>query len=240
MVHTGVQIPEFPPIYVLNLDERKDRWMEIQASFQKAGWPSIQRLSAVKATPGWKGCNASHQKALRLAIEHTYPWVLVLEDDCQPTMDSLERFLTLLPTLWKTRDTWDVFLGGCTTPKPSSVLCYNPPLLRGKGYTTHFCLYNQPSYTKLLEGIQTSPYVIDGYFMEDPTVRVVYTVPHLAIQASGKSDLQGGVMNYDKEFTDSNTQLREYLRDSSLQQLWILIPMNVLFLGMIYFLLPPT
>jgi hypothetical protein len=196
---------EFPPILVINLATRNDRWKEIQESF--VDWPQLQRLDAVKFSPGWKGCNKSHVKALESAKQNSWPWVLVLEDDALPTQSSLAQFKKLLPSLWEQRGTWDVFLGGCTSVKDVSIRQHNPPLLNVKGHTTHFCLYNENSYDKLIEGISNSTMVIDGFFRETPSIRTVATAPHLATQRPSKSDLQDSETNYEEIFQKSNRDL---------------------------------
>jgi GR25 family glycosyltransferase involved in LPS biosynthesis len=201
---------EFPPIIVINLDERPDRWAEIQKEF--VGWPTLERLSAVKDSPGWKGCNKSHVKALEEAKKRGYPWVLVLEDDCMLTSanDSLKRFTEFLPSLWNRRGEYDVFLGGCTQLKDVSVFQFNPQLFRMKGYTTHFCLYPASSYDKLINGIRNSTIVIDKFFMNDPSIRLICTTPHIAIQRPGKSDLVEQETNYHSLFLSSEEVLTKF------------------------------
>jgi GR25 family glycosyltransferase involved in LPS biosynthesis len=77
----------FPPVFVINLEDRKDRWAEIQESFRN--WPvQLERIDAVRASPGWKGCFESHKKVVQLAKDKGYPWVLVLEDDCMPCSET--------------------------------------------------------------------------------------------------------------------------------------------------------
>jgi glycosyl transferase family 25 len=196
---------EFPPILVINLSHRQDRWKETQEAFE--GWPPIQRLEAVRDSPGWKGCSKSHVKALQTAKQNSWPWVLVLEDDCNPTSNSLAQFKKLLPSLWEQRSTWDVFLGGCTSVKDVSVRQYDPPLLNVKGHTTHFCLYNDNSYDKLIEGILGSSIVIDGYFRETHSIRSICTAPHLATQRVSRSDIQDSDSDYNEIFKKSNQEL---------------------------------
>lgn len=203
---------EFPPILVINLDNRADRWTEIQKEF--VGWPPLERLSAIQDSPGWRGCNKSHVKALEEAKKRGYPWVLVLEDDCMlsdtmPTK-SLKRFTEFLPSLWNKRAEYDVFLGGCTQVKDVSVFQFNPQLFRMKGYTTHFCLYPASSYDKLINGIRNSTIVIDAFFMNDPSIRLICTTPHIAIQRPGKSDLAEQETNYNSVFLSSEEVLAKF------------------------------
>ena len=78
----------FPPILYINLDSRKDRMQELTREF--ANFPvAPERVSAVKYSPGWKGCSASHLKCITIAKERNYPWVLIVEDDCALTTNAL-------------------------------------------------------------------------------------------------------------------------------------------------------
>lgn len=196
---------EFPPILVINLAERKDRWDEIQNEFQD--WPAIERLEAIKDSPGWKGCNKSHIAALELAKKRKYPWVLVLEDDCLPTDKAKSQFEELLPSLWEKRKGWDVFLGGITSVQDVKIFQYSPPLFKLKGHTTHFCLYNAYSYDKLINALKSSTIVIDELYRTTPTIHTICTVPHLAIQRPSKSDLQDKETDYSDIFQKSNEEL---------------------------------
>ena len=200
---------EFPPIMVINLDTRPDRWEEITKAFQSLGWPALQRISAIRDTLGWKGCLKSHLKCLEIAKEKKFPWVLVLEDDCLPTQPSLTQFNELLPTLSKMKDDYDIFLGGCTFIKDVSIMQYKPPLFSLKGLTTHFCLYSSGSYNKLINKLQISDVPIDALYNNDPSIRMICTVPYIATQVPGKSDIENNPVDYTNTFSTSEKQLFE-------------------------------
>ena len=200
---------KFPPILVINLDDRPDRWSEIQKEFE--GWPSLERISAVKESPGWKGCNKSHVKAINQAKKRKYPWVLVLEDDCVVKPDSLKRFKDLLPSLWAMKNDYDVFIGGATFIKDVSIIQYSPPLFKMKGYTTHFCLYPSSSYDKLTDLISNGTVVIDYLFRNGNSTRLICTSPHIATQRAGISNLGNNEVNYDGLFVESTTVLSQFI-----------------------------
>jgi hypothetical protein len=104
---------------------------EVENEFQ--GWPTKpERVSAVKFSPGWKGCSFSHLKSIKLAKSRNYPWVLIIEDDCIITKSAVEQFNLLLPYLWKNRTEWDIFLGGSTFLKEGSRISSNPPIYKVK------------------------------------------------------------------------------------------------------------
>ena len=130
---------QFPPTLVINLDSRQDRMSEFTQEFRN--WPtSVERVSAVKYSPGWKGCAASHLKCVKLAKERKYTWVLVVEDDCTLTPGASKQFQAVLPYLWQNRDRWDIFYGGVTHIKKSKRISHSPQMFEVTCVTAHFCL----------------------------------------------------------------------------------------------------
>ena len=139
---------DIPPILVINLEERKDRWVSIQNAFQSWRVP-LQRVEAVRMKPGWKGCSLSHKKCIQIAKDRKYPWVLIVEDDCKPEDDAQERFRALLPSLWARRSEWDLFNGGSSYLFSARVIQEEPPLLEVSGWATQFILIHEGSYDHL-------------------------------------------------------------------------------------------
>jgi hypothetical protein len=211
-VYAKLQTPPFPSTLVINLDERKDKWQQIQQEFKD--WPvPIERLSAVKYMPGWKGCTLSHRKSIEIAKQRNYPWVLVVEDDCMLTRGAVEQFYLLLPFLWRHSERWDVFSGGLTTVSDSHVISQNPQIFRTKGYTTHFCLIHKGAYNKILNHMPKDPEkmtkAIDTWYHDH--IRIWTTVPFLAVQRPSKSDIQDKEEDYLHMFKDAETKLRKLL-----------------------------
>ena len=204
---------EFPNTLVINLDKRVDRWNEIQDIF--IDWPSLERVSAVEDSPGWKGCAKSHFKCIRLAKERRYPWVLILEDDCIVKPDSLERFRGILPILWERRSEWDIFLGGCTFVNNIKLKEANPPIFELTGRTAHFCLINMDAYDKILTGYHFTK-DIDVFYEE--SVRLWCTIPYIAVQKAGKSDILNKDVNYSDVFKDSEQKLIAFLNRGHVEE----------------------
>lgn len=189
---------QFPPTLVINLTERPEKWKQIQESFKD--FPVVlERLDAVKKSPGWKGCTASHFKAIELAKQRNYEWVLILEDDAQLSTNGLARFMDVLPMLYKRRDEWDIFLGGATFVDNVRQVSNQPPIYRAGAYTTHFCLIHNGAYDKILSQYKDGP--IDVYYKAN--MRLWMTNPHIATQRPGPSDIEQGESNYSKLFDDA-------------------------------------
>jgi glycosyl transferase family 25 len=194
---------EFPPTLVINLDDRKDRWEGIQASFAK--WPvKLERVPAIKENPGWKGCYNSHKKCIQIAKERNYPWVLLLEDDCRLYENSSERFQKILSSLWEKRDTWEFFNGGPTFIDKIQKIQNDPPLFKLEGYATHFCLFNQSVYDKIINFPEKQ---IDALYREN--LSMICTRPHIAFQDLGKSDILDTDVDYSGMLTSSNDALEK-------------------------------
>lgn len=193
---------EFPPTIVINLADRPQKWEQTVNSF--AEFPvKLERLDAVRASPGWKGCAASHLKAIRLAKERNYDWVLVLEDDAELSKNGLKQFMELLPILYDRRAEWDIFLGGSTFVKNASVRNISPPIYEAYAYTAHFCLIHRDTYDKILN--EYNDEAIDVYYAEK--LRLWMTIPHIATQRPGLSDIVNGKTNYNKLFDDATRKL---------------------------------
>jgi Glycosyltransferase family 25 (LPS biosynthesis protein) len=181
---------QFPPILVINLDHRTDKWEQIQHDFADWSVP-LERVSAIKHDPGWKGCYLSHIKCVKIAKERNYPWVLYLEDDCMLKPDAKERFKELLPFLWNNRTHWDFFMGGLACLIGGAVVSKENRIVMAQGFGAHFCLIHRDTYDRILDLMDKSVEELDEpcdwYFRN--YMRMWTTVPFIAQQQSGMSDI---------------------------------------------------
>ncbi len=120
-------------ILVINLDQRTDRWTEVQAAlsglvpadklqrvpavwgkdlagFGKAPWFRGRKRDATWAARA--GCLFSHRKAIRLAKSAGWKTYLILEDDIVPT----PAFAEIVARLGSNAPQWDVCYLGYTDP----------------------------------------------------------------------------------------------------------------------------
>lgn len=206
---------DFPHTLFINLDSRTDRVNELTQHFK--GWPTpLERVSAVKHSPGWKGCSASHIKCLTLAKQRDYPWVLIVEDDCLLTPNATAaaaQLISLLPYLWASRTEWDIFYGGTTFLTDHKRISHSPPIFQVKGFTTHFCLIHNSSYDKILSSypkhIDDFTKEIDVFYSEN--FRIWTTTPFFAKQRPGPSDISGKQADdYTDLFDKAEAELSAY------------------------------
>jgi GR25 family glycosyltransferase involved in LPS biosynthesis len=201
---------QFPHILIINLKERTDRWDHISKQLNDAGLP-YERVEAIKRKDGWKGCSLSHKKAVQLAKERNYPWVLILEDDCFFVDGWKERFTELLPLLWERRAEWEVFSGGSFTVHKACKLQEKPPLFQFTGWSAHCILMHEGTYPRVLRyKLRVS---IDDTYRRD--YRMWCTYPHLATQTGGWSNIRKHMNKpsfFRRQFAKTETHLRKLKR----------------------------
>ena len=203
--------------YVINLDERTDRWNKIQETFKNRPF-NIERISAVKNEIGLLGCTMSFVKAVEKAKENNLPYILIMEDDCKPK----DNFDTLWPTIkdWleKNMDKWEIFIGGNTayafndvsTIKPLCKIDENIKLYYTIISTAHFFCINSSVYDKYIDVKQ---YLTKELFQNQvhtsdrwPNIqkmKIVTPVPFIAIQEESYSDTTRKDENYTSMFDTS-------------------------------------
>lgn len=199
--------------YVINLEERTDRWEQIQKEWK--GTFNLNRVPAVKETPGWKGCALSHIKIIEEAKSRGDPYVLVWEDDCTPRNRHpraiLELWNELLYKLSLHQHKWDIVLGATSRAlkggsynsilSTKHVKVYDLP----HGFTTHWILYNSSCYDRMIEYKHTLHTQIDAFIFQKFNVKVV--TPFLAQQRESYSDIEGMMTNYTELFNGAENKL---------------------------------
>jgi hypothetical protein len=201
---------EFPPILVINLDSRTDKWEQIQKDFQD--WSvKLERISAIKHTIGWKGCYLSHLKCVKIAKERKYPWVLYLEDDCMLTPEAKQRFAKLLPFLWGTRKHWDFFMGGLTGVTGCALINQEQNLYIARGFGAHFCLIHNNTYDRILDIMEPDEpdepdEPCDSLYRK--AMRLWITVPFIAKQYAGHSDISDTHKDSYSEYDEAEQMLK--------------------------------
>ena len=210
--------------YVINLDNRTDRWEQIQNSFKNSNI-TLVRVSAVKHKIGHLGCGLSFIKIIKLAKEKGLKTVLIFEDDNKPLDNFNKRWNTIKHWLDSNLDKWEIFNGGARfegwgdiTNEDIPESCKNIKLVNNidnKEYlftndrilSTNWIYINSSVYNKILKWetqinqmfFNPSKDAIDRYITNLKEFNVQFCIPLLALQQSGKSDTDNIHADYDKK-----------------------------------------
>lgn len=198
---------EFPPILIINLKERTDRWKQISTQLDALGL-TYERVDAIRAEPGWKGCALSFKKCYQIAKKRKYPWVVIMEDDCLFQKEGKERFEQLLPILWQRKEEWDAFNGGSIYVSKACKVLEDPPLFKLKSWSAHFLLVHYDAYDKLLGLVKK--HRADHF--DKAYIRTWGTYPHIAIQQKGYSNIEKKIRNTRGNFHMSDKVLHYILK----------------------------
>jgi glycosyl transferase, family 25 len=192
--------------YVINLEDRIDRRIEMEEQLRRVGWKAqfshSDRPKDVGGFPslGARGCYLSHLGTLRRGAIMKNHHVLIMEDDL--------NFVPGFSRLWdqvyeelQTKD-WSIFY-------PAHVLDNAPSGLsvmdsRQGVMCTHFMLFNRVVVPRIIEGLETilarpaghplgGPMHVDGAYStiraQNPDLKTYIYSPSLGQQRSSRSDI---------------------------------------------------
>lgn len=215
-INTESNIMTFPPTLFINLNRETGRLKTITDDFKFAGWPvPLERVEAVEKKPGYIGCTLSHMKCLELAIQRNYDWVLILEDDCFLKPRARDRFTDLLPELWETRNSWDIYSAGPVTINSQELINKKSGLFKITGQSSHFILVHREACKKILKEISKLKALepIDWFYRHH--MRTLTSVPYIATQRPGISRVvikgDSKEVDHTETFNKTEQQLIGYL-----------------------------
>jgi GR25 family glycosyltransferase involved in LPS biosynthesis len=193
-------------IYVINLEERKDRWEEIQKNFKNF---NLIRVEAIKRKNGARGCFLSHIKCLKIAKEKNLKNIIVIEDDCKPVEDFYKRLLTIKKYLDE-NNSWSIYLGGTNRVFLSDIqnnfIFDNEKFVEvDKGFMFHFICYNNTIFDFFLEKENNSDIPIDKIWHGN--FNALVSVPFIAYQNDGFSNILNKAVSYNGKTMSSEKSL---------------------------------
>ncbi len=201
-------------LFVINLDERIDRWNNIIKIFSDPYF-EIKKISAIKKQNGCEGCFLSHIECIRLAKDLGLKNIMVLEDDCIP-YDDIETFKSRIKIIKEFLDRindWEIYLGGTVHIVPGSY--QNIISFKGekfvefnKAYATHMICYNSKVYDYFLSLKPVLP--IDEIW--HGKIKAIVSVPFIAKQLEGYSNIVGSNKSDEIRITEANKKLIEYIK----------------------------
>jgi hypothetical protein len=186
-------------VYIINLDESIERMQQIMKDFSDTF--NIYRTSAVKMTPGQQGCATSFVRIVKMAKEKGLPTVLIFEDDNKPEPNYYKNWIIIKNYLDSHMDQWEIFNGGMRNimsiqkiiDLENGVKLIKPT----GGYSTNWIYINENIYDKILGWESAGKPLIDLWFSSSFNIWCSY--PLLGLQYSGKSDIEGGYRDFNKE-----------------------------------------
>jgi hypothetical protein len=194
------------PWIVINMAHRTDRMELLRKAFPDQ---EIERFEAIRNEDPEIGCRESHLAVVRLAKERGYPWVCILEDDCDPYPEFQTSFPDVLTYLWNHQDDWEIYNGG---PNPNMTRRHKGNMIVIEDWiSAQFIIVNSSIYDKLLAHDDTQPKKIDDYYS---TFKTLTSTPMLTRQLDTYSDLAKAVTNNIPLFEQSRAKLQIFGGDS--------------------------
>jgi len=197
--------------YIINLDERMDRWDLIVSELSKTGIKNYERFSAIKPDRttipkeayramtlagsnrdkyivGTVGARASHVGIMKKAQKAGYRQILILEDDVEFHSEANVIFDNAME---QTKNiNWDMFFLGCNHKEPFDLINTNLARIK-RAHAIHAYLIKDTLFDVIITNAIPSGQEIDVYYYEQihPNYTCLCTRPHIAWQRAGFSDL---------------------------------------------------
>lgn len=200
----------FDKIYCINLDRRPDRWKECELEFQKHNL-SVERIPAIDGNPdnlsmkmkmphqenkpGIIGCNLSHLKVFKKALQDGANTFLVLEDDivfCDDLETQFEKCHKQLPDDWKM-----IYFGGSHRGEKNVKQITENVYQITHTFTTHCQGMKKEMLQHAIDTMSQLGQPADWFYADWQKVFKTYAfVPHLAWQRASYSDIEKAHVDY--------------------------------------------
>lgn len=194
----------FSDIYVLNQQDRPDRWKECEAELKRVGMPYYYQFYSIPADPPMKSFCLSQHEILKTFVREGGQTLLDLEDDVVfNSLEPLEKALEQLP------QDWDIVYLGCNLrgiiPRPYSEnlrIPSSPWMTHAIGYSRKAAEYIAKHYDPLTNQM------FDDWLSHNISLFNTFLVaPMVAGQRPGKSDLWGCQTDYTSTIKEGNLLL---------------------------------
>ena len=201
---------EIDDVYIINLDERKDRLDQITSDFKDSF--RLYRTSAVKMDPPQQGCANSFLRIIQMAKEKGLLTVLIFEDDNKPVDGYQQRWKIIKNYLDTHMNEWEIFNGG-----QRHIMGINKMIELDNGvnlikpiggFGTNWIYINNNVYDKILNEWHKNKIPIDLYFSNQFNIWCCY--PMLGLQYTGQSNIDGTFREFD---SDDENILKIYDRE---------------------------
>ena len=183
--------------YVINLDHRTDRWMQMNKDFANSSFKLIRFPAVMVLDPeiprkerGIMGLARTHIQIIKMCKEKGLRTVLILEDDCKPEPHWEQNWYKAKDYLDANLDAWEVFNGAtCCMESCKNVVTLQQMYLLNTvgGWFSHWIYLNVDKAYEKLCAWEDHKKDIDLYYTFHFNHYTCY--PILAEQHSGMSDI---------------------------------------------------
>ena len=199
-------------VVYINLDSRKDRKKLVEHEFhQTPPFVNLTRFSAVKMkNKGALGCSLSHISVLEDAMRKKLPYIVIIEDDFEFTMQPVNAIHSILIALSHLKDDWDVLLLSASKPSLKKTKVNSFLSSVQKAQTTGAYIVNSRYYQILLDNFiegavklekdysNIAKFAIDMYWQKLQSKDKWFIIePLIAKQRKSFSDIENVVVKYD-------------------------------------------
>lgn len=225
----------FDKIYCINLDRRKDRWLEVSKLFNKHNLV-VERFSACDGIPenythpkeidewnrpksysgklnaGEIGCSLSHKAIMKLISKKKYKSVLILEDDVDFVKNLTSEFNKMIQHL---PEDWDMlYIGGNNKighPAQRELEIVNKYYARTRlTLTTSSYAVRQTAVNKIRKFLKEEPFkmAVDTAYtkiQQMPDIKAYVMRPALSWQGASFSDIRNAHRDYSKIMKNNKT-----------------------------------
>ena len=197
----------------INLAERYDRRLEFETEMKDLSCNgfNIERVNAIRASPGFIGCSMSHIYCLRLAKKRGWDSVIIFEDDFERIV-SADTFKVQVDKIYE-KD-WDVFLltafvRECAEPNDGCARVSNAQTAVAYAVRAHYYDTLIDNYMTALNNLRRAPedygiYGLDQYWKKlQTTDKWIVSIPILGKQRVSYSDIEKRIAQYDSAYIHS-------------------------------------
>ena len=209
-------------IYIVNLDQRKDRWEKLVVEMKRVGIKNYKRFSAfcpkLEDVPleyynklaiagadhtiykiGAVGNKMSQNEIVKIAKKSSFNNVLVLEDDVEFTEHANQLIDTVMQQIKDHKINWDMlyFCANPVVPHKFEPVTENLAQIKA-AYTTCAYVVNSSIYDVIIDKVLTCGQENDVFFATQihPNYNCYCIRPSLAWQRAGFSDVLQGERDY--------------------------------------------
>lgn len=185
----------FDGIFVLNLDKRQDRLLQITEDFEKYEIP-FERVPAIEHSNGAEGLKLTMIKLFNDCLENGYKDIIVFEDDCLFVVPEVTVHDTMNKVVDQLPERYIMIFMGCQ-PTGGFSHFVSPNILSGqKLFSTQGVIYSERGMKEILASQLEGP--IDNHYVAkiEPIGGSYCVYPLLASQREGYSDIYKNQINW--------------------------------------------